>query len=67
MRSDYIKINEATDHYQHCLNFTSNESSVAVYLNGLRLFLDEDYVISDRMITLNVTVESNSRIIVSHS
>jgi hypothetical protein len=67
MRSDYTKIKEAADHYQHYLNYTGDEASVAVYLNGLRLFLNEDYTISERMVTLNVAVEPNDKIIVTHS
>lgn len=66
MRSDYIKIEKTEDRYQHYLSYTNEESSVAVYLNGARLFLNESYTISDRMITLNFTVKPGDRIIVSH-
>lgn len=66
MRSDYIKIEQTEERYQHYLTYTSDGSSVAVYLNGARLFLNENYTISDRMIILNVNVKPGDRIIVSH-
>jgi|GEM_PF-4346815 hypothetical protein len=66
MRSDYIKIKKIEDHYQHYLTYTEDEASVAVYLNGARLFLNENYTISNRTITLNLTVKPNDMIIVSY-
>lgn len=68
MRSYYILIKKAQDNYQYFLNFTSDESSVPVYFNGLRLFSDKDYTIIDRMVTtLNISVKLNDLIIISHS
>ena len=67
MRSDYINIEKSEENYQFYLNYTNDESSVAVYLNGSRLFLNKDYTILNRTITFNVGVESDDRLIISHS
>ncbi|RAJ22879.1 hypothetical protein LY11_04583 [Pedobacter cryoconitis] len=67
MRSDYKKIEEVAENFQHYLTYTGNESSVAVYLNGKRLFLNIDYSITERMVTLNVPVKPGDLFILSHS
>jgi len=62
-----MNIERSEENYQFYLNYTNDESSIAVYLNGSRLFFNEDYTVLDRMITLNVAVNPNDRLIVSHS
>ena len=65
MNSHYKKIAHNTTTYIYYIEYSFNPGSVAVYLNGLRLFLDVDYVVNDQTVTILFELKSGDLLIIS--
>lgn len=66
MKTDYVQITYATGSHTHNISTSFKESSVGVYLNGMRLFLDLDFRITGSTIKLLIDVIKGDLLIVSY-